>query len=397
MVKTAKDAPMKKTKWGNGLFLLAVSLFMLCHWGYGARASSPLIRVRILHNKSRVEVGATGSCRIQSLELAKEQSFSSSHSPIIIEASQQGIQASGKIWGRKVLIRPEEGNSLIRVNWRRYRGEIIVQQRNSSLEVINELPLEKYLWGVIKAEISPKWPLASVLAFTIAARTYAFRRMQDPSAKATGYHISSEQDDQVYRGVEGEDSLSRERVNQTRGKILTYLGEVIEAKYHACCGGYTASFRDVWGGEGYPYLVAKPDGFCKESPYFSWNFPIEAEELRNLLVKKKGVILRRLYWIRPVEPLEGGRVKTLAIGYQGMKKPYEIGGREFREIVGVNDLRSTLFTVKRVGPAFLFKGNGWGHGVGLCQEGAKVMGEQGYTYKEILEFYYPGTTVENVY
>lgn len=393
-VKIAKDAPMKKIKLKNGLFLLAVFLFMLCHSGYGARASSPLIRVKILHNKSRVEVGATGSYKIQSLALAKELSFPSSHSTITIEASQQGIRASGEIWGRKVLIKPEKGNSLIRVDGRRYRGQIIVQQKESFLEIINELPLEEYLWGVIKAEISPDWPRACVLAFTIAARTYAFKKLQDPSSRTTGYHVSSEQDDQVYRGVEGEDSLSRQLVNETRGKILTYLGEVIEAKYHACCGGYTASLEDVWGGKGYPYLVAKPDAFCSKSPYFSWEFKIEAEKLREIL-REKGPILGRLYRIKLLEFDEGRRVKRLQIKHQGGKR--ELTGKEFREAVGGGNLRSTLFTVKRVGPDFVFEGRGWGHGVGLCQEGAKVMGERGYTYKEILEFYYPGTLVETVY
>ncbi len=393
-VKIAKDAPMKRIKLKNGLFFLAVFLFMLCTSGYGARASSPLIRVKILQDKSRVEVGATGSYKIQSLALAKGRSFPSSQAAVTIEARQQGIQASGEIWGRKVLIGPEGGNSLIRVDGRRYRGQIIVQQKESFLEIINELPLEEYLWGVIKAEISPNWPRACVLAFTIAARTYAFKKLQNPSSRTTGYHVSSEQNDQVYRGVEGEDPLSRQLVNETRGKILTYLGEVIEAKYHACCGGYTASMSDVWGGKEYPYLVAKPDNFCKESSYFNWDFTIETEKLRELL-KKKGLIWGRLYRIKLLEFDEGRRVKRLQIEHQ--EGEIELTGTELRRILGEGNLRSTLFTVKRIGPDFVFEGRGWGHGVGLCQEGAKVMGERGYTYKEILEFYYPGTTVENVY
>lgn len=387
---------MKRIKWKNRPFFLAVFLFFitLCTSGYGASTSSPLIRVKILQDKSRVEVRATGSYRIRALDLAKERSFPSSHSILTIEASQQGIRASGEMWGRELLIKPEGADSLIRVNSRRYRGQIIVQQKNSSLELINELPLEKYLWGVIKAEISPDWPRASVLAFTIAARTYAFKKLQDPSAKTTGYHVSSEQDDQVYRGVEGEDPLSRELVNDTRGKILTYLGEIIEAKYHACCGGYTASLSDVWGGKGYPYLVAKPDNFCRKSPYFSWEFKIEVEKLGEIL-REKGIILERLYRIKLLEFDQGRRVKRLEIMHQGGKR--ELTGTELRGLLGEGNLRSTLFTVKRWGPYFVFKGKGWGHGVGLCQEGAKVMGEQGYTYKEILEFYYPGTMVEKIY
>ncbi len=396
IVKTAKDAPMKRIRWENGLFLLAVFLFfiILCTPGYGASTSSPLIRVKILKDKSRVEVRATGSYSIRALNLARELSFPSSHSALTIEASQQGIRASGEIWGREVLIRPEGGNSLIRVDSRRYRGQIIVQQKGSLLEVINELPLEEYLWGVIKAEISPAWPRACVLAFTIAARTYALKKLQDSSSRTTGYHVSSEQEDQVYRGVEGEDSLSRERVNQTRGKVLTYLGEIIEAKYHACCGGYSASLGDVWGGEGYPYLVAKPNNFCSKSPYFSWEFKIEAEKLRELL-KEKGLILGRLYRIRLLEFDQSRRVKRVEIQHQEGKT--ELTGTKLRELVGAGNLRSTLFTVKRFAADFFFKGRGWGHGVGLCQEGAKVMGEQGYTYEEILEFYYPGTLVEIIY
>ena len=394
MVKTAEDAPMKRIKWKNGLFVLAVSLFIACPYGYGTSTSSPLIRVRMLQDKSRVQVGATGSYKIQTPDSVKELSFPSSHSAIIIEASQQGIRASGKTWGSRVLIKPEQGDCLIRVNSRRYRGQIIVQQKNSLLEIINELPLEEYLWGVIKPEISPLWPRASILAFTIAARTYAFKKLQDPSTRTMGYHISGEQDDQVYRGVEGEDPRSRALVNETRGKILTYLGEVIESSYHACCGGYTASLKDVWGGKDRPYLVAKPDNFCGRSPYFSWEFRIEAERLRERL-RKRGLILGRLYRIKVLEFDEGRRVKRLQIEHKGGKM--ELTGKEFRNLIGGGNLRSTLFTVERWGPHFVFKGKGWGHGVGLCQEGAKVMGEQGYRYQEILEFYYPGTTIENVY
>ena len=385
---------MKRIRWKSGLFLLVVLLFALCPLGIGISASSPTIRVRILHNKSRVQVGATGSYKIQTLDSLKEASFLSSHSTLTVEASQQGIQASGRTWGAQILIKPGARESLIRVGSRRYRGKILVRQKNSLLEIVNELPLEEYLWGVIKPEISPKWPRASILAFTIAARTYAFKKLKDPSANPSGYHVSSEQDDQVYRGVEGEDPLSRELVNETRGKILTYLGEIIEASYHACCGGYTASLSDVWGGKGYPYLVAKPDNFCKKSPYFSWEFKIKVEKLREIL-REKGPILGRLYRIKLLEFDQGRRVKRLEIEHQGGKM--ELTGKEFREAVGGGDLRSTLFIAKRWGPYFVFKGKGWGHGVGLCQEGAKVMGEQGYTYKEILEFYYPGTLVETVY
>jgi len=385
---------MKRIRWKSGLFLLVVLLFALCPLGIGVSASSPAIRVRILHNKSRVQMGATGSYKIQSLDSLKELSFPSSHSTLTVEASQQGIRASGRTWGAQILIKPGERESRIRVGSRRYRGKIHVRQKNSLLEIVNELPLEEYLWGVIKPEISPKWPRASILAFTIAARTYAFKKLKDPSANPSDYHISSEQDDQVYRGVEGEDSYARELVNETRGKVLTYLGEIIESSYHACCGGYTASSKDVWGGKDRSYLVAKRDDFCNQSAYFSWNFKIEAASLRERL-KKRGLVLGRIYRIRVVEFGEGRRVKKLQIEHQTGK--VELTGKEFREAIVGGDLRSTLFTVERHHRYFVFEGKGWGHGVGLCQEGAKVMGEQGYTYKEILEFYYPGTTVETFY
>ncbi len=389
---------MEKAKRENRpFFFIALFLFTGNLSSHGASSPSPLIRVMILSDASRVEAGATGSFRIRHLSSARERSFLSPQTPVIMKPSQEGIQILDEIWGRQVLIEGKDSASFIRINNRRYRGQIIVEEKNSLLRLVNRLPLEEYLWGVIKMEISPKWPSASILAFTIAARTYALKRMQDPSTDAAGYDVSGEQDHQVYRGAEAEDLTVRKLVQETRGKILTYLGETIEASHHACSGGYTASSEDIWGEEGYPYLVAKPDRFCEDSPYFNWKYRIRTEELRNLLAKKKGEVLGRLYWIRPLELSQGGRVKTLAIGYQGMKEPYKIEGKKLREIVGVNDLRSTLFTVKRFGPTFVFEGNGWGHGVGLCQEGARVMGERGYTYQEILEFYYPGTTIENVY
>ncbi|MEE9191634.1 MAG: hypothetical protein V3U04_03340, partial [Candidatus Aerophobetes bacterium] len=106
---------MKRIRWKSGLFFPVVLLFALCPLGIGISASSPTIRVRILHNKSRVQVGATGSYKIQTLDSLKELSFPSSHSTLTVEASQQGIRASGKTWGAQVLIKPGERQSLIRV------------------------------------------------------------------------------------------------------------------------------------------------------------------------------------------------------------------------------------------------------------------------------------------
>lgn len=373
-----------------------------------AQSSSPIVRIRILEGRESITAGATGSYQIES-EGRKISSYSSSTSPRRIEATSSGIRIDGILWGKQIWIKPKESDSLSLVNGRRYRGSLLVKQKEDFLEVINELLLEEYLYGVIEREVSSSWPFDVLCAQAIAARTYALEKRElERLAEDQDYHLSWTTEDQVYGGVESETRQARLAVDLTQGKVITYQGELIKAFYHNCCGGHTVSSGDVWGGEDFSYLKAGPDEFCKESPYYKWEWEIEVSELRKILVKEGSSVgkIYRLQVLTRTQDLsfeEGGRVAKLRIYYKGGSQ--DLRGKEFRELVNQwiekDMLRSTLFEVKsrteREARYFVFQGRGSGHGVGMCQWGAKEMAEEGRNFQDILQFYYSGTEIEKRY
>ena len=387
-IETSSRREISKVK--TSVLLLGVTFSLAFSFASEAQ-SSPIIRVKILE-KEIVRAAATGPFQVEGK--GNIRSFSTSNPPLEIVSSPGGIKIEQKNWGSSVWVKPKRDSSLCLVNGRRYRGSLLIKQKGRFLEVINELPLEEYLYGVIKWEISPDWPLVAVAVQAIAARTYALKKLETSLPENLDYHLLSTDDDQVYGGVESEDPRARASVDSTRGNVIIYKGELIGAYYNACCGGYTASSADVWG-KAFPYLEARADPFCKESPYYEWKWKVEAEKLRKLLREKGLSQLDKLYRIQPLSFDESGRVKEMRIQYRGGEK--YLKGTEFRSKVGSGSIKSTLFEVDRHASYFVFTGKGSGHGVGMCQWGALGMAEKGYSTKEILQFYYPGTIIEKRY
>jgi len=348
----------------------------------------PLIRVKILQTKNlNISVDGPGEIEGESVYWKWNTQFYNFGK---IKATDRGIVVKRIPCGNRVRI---SSNSLIEVNRRRYRGDILLIEKSPVLEVINEISLEEYLYGVIRGEIDSTWEEAAVMAQAIAARSYALKKIRDNPEK--DYHLLNTESDQIYRGYEAEDLLAKLAVDKTYGMVVTYNGELAEIYYHNCSGGYIASSRDVWGKE-LPYLIAKPDKFSKENPYYEWEYEIKAENLEEIL-RKNGISAGKIYDIEVLSYDESGRVKELKIKYNETKEPLKLEGKDFRKLVGWDKIKSTLFKVKRKGNSFLFMGKGHGHGVGMSQWGAKKMAEEGYSYKEILNFYYPGTKIKKMY
>lgn len=409
-----KDKPIAGKRISGKLILLFSSLFLsLClaspAW------SSPLIQVKIVEQEESIGIGATGPYQIEDSQ-GRIDSFPFSPSLKVMQVTPSGIKIDGVTWGKKIFVKPQGSDSLVLIGTlrgkRRYRGSITVEQEDNYLRVINQLPLEEYLYGVIKWEISPNSPMDSLYAQAIAARTYAFKKIEEPSYQEQLHHLSATVNDQVYGGFESEDPRVQEAVDMTRGKVITYQGDLINAFYHSCCGGHTVSSRDVWGGEDFPYLRVGPDKFCQKSPHYYWEWEIKRSELRRILFEKgfPAGIIYRLRVVSRAQNLsfaEGGRVTGLFWEHRGGKSPGQpMTGKEFRELInkwfGTDKLRSALFDEiklysKEGASYFLFQGRGSGHGVGMCQWGAKGMAEQGYSFEEILQFYYPGTRIEKRY
>jgi len=358
---------------------LLLSLFQLnkAH----AYLPAPAINVKIAEGNTFLISATRGFYKIK--DQKKEEIF---YHPVKIKFSPAGIDINGKIWDKEIKIEPDD-NSFCEVNQKSYRGIIIIKKAKGKLEVINKVNLEEYLYGVIKLEISPEWPLATLCAQAIVARTYAVRRLWN------NFPITNLPQHQAYGGVKAEDARAAIAVDITRGEILTYHGQPANSVYHACSGGYITSSKEVWG-EDYPYLRVQKDPFSLNSPYSRWKLRVSKKELEKKL-QRSGFKVRQIKSLVITEKDLSGRCKTLLVSCKSGS--YIISGRKLREILGPDVLRSTLFKVKNEGSFFLFEGRGWGHGVGMSQWGAARMGELGYTTEQILSFYYPGTEIKKIY
>lgn len=279
----------------------------------------------------------------------------------------------------------------LEVQGRRYYSPLkIFPGPNGEIWAINELPMENYLAGLVNAEIPLLWPMEALKAQVVAARTYAMYQKRNRVGEL--FDVDSTVADQVYEGIEKEDERAHQAVRETAGQILVYNGNPIFSVYHACCGGRTDSAEGFWIGE-HPYLKSIPCGFCLDSPHFLWNYQISKENFAQTL-SPAGLWGSQVLDIAIAQRTESKRVAQLII--QSDKERVALSGKDFRRVMGYDSIRSTHFIVKRENGNFLFSGLGWGHGIGMCQWGARGMAEAGENYPSILRHYYPGTELRRL-
>lgn len=303
---------------------------------------------------------------------------------IVRDAAAGYARVNGKQRPLPLRLFPEGGHIL--VNGRPYRGIIEIAEGKQGLLVINEVDIESYLAGIINNEISSRWSEDVIKTQAVVARTYAlFNR--NKRAKAL-WHVESSVMGQVYSGASAEDKAAISAVRATAGEVLMYDDEPALTVYHSNAGGMTESSRFVWSRD-YPYLVSVESPFDAGAPKYEWDYTASAPSLGEQL-RRSGKNIGDPREVEVMETTPAGRVRVLAIR-DGEGREINISGEDLRSILGYSVLRSAIFDVERGSEMFVFKGRGSGHGVGLSQWGAKGMAENGYSYREILLHFYPGT------
>jgi len=278
----------------------------------------------------------------------------------------------------------------VRINGKNYRGLFDFYPTDKGLLLVNEIPIEEYLVGLINCEISSLWPVESVKAQAVIARSYAI--YQKDARRGTLYHLESSVMDQVYDGVDIEDSRAARAVEETAGEVLTYAGAVIQAFYHSNCGGHTESAQKVWGAD-LPYLQGVDCRYCLNAPSARWEAVLSMKKL-ELLLKAAGYRAADLSSIRTGGSNRSGRLQEITLLMP--RGDLTMSAVNFRKAIGYSVIKSTNFTVRKRGDELVFNGLGNGHGVGLCQWGAKQRAGDGFTYREILSYYYPGVRFEKL-
>ncbi|HUF25380.1 MAG TPA: SpoIID/LytB domain-containing protein [Gemmatimonadaceae bacterium] len=385
---------------------------------WAADDHSPIIRIALSTAARDPAVSATGSWRLHDAATGAVLVRALPGEEWRVQRASQRLRAvrdsrTGSAAAAQIVARPAEPMAFLVINGRRYRGEIAFTPTDSGVLVMNRLPLEQYLRGVVPLEIGDR-VLAereAVAAQAIAARSYTYvRRMASASRP---YDLGATVLDQVYGGVDAEKPVSDLAVLQTRGLVLRFGGRIVNTPYHSTCGGTTAAAPEVWRSAGEPYLRRVSDRipgtdrhYCDVSSRFRWTRTYSGTELSQVLERYlrsyASVPSGRLGAIRDVETdgrTASGRTEALIVATE--RGRFRVRGNDMRFVLrtsGGEILNSTYFSVRPTiergsVSRLVITGHGYGHGVGMCQWGAIGRARAGQDFRTILSTYYPGTTV----
>ncbi|MCM2267553.1 MAG: SpoIID/LytB domain-containing protein [Elusimicrobiales bacterium] len=353
----------------------------------GRASDGPRIRVAIARNSPFIRLKT--SAKVYVVEAATGKKYLLlENAAYEIKPSAGGIAVAGQQLSSPIKLVSPEGAERIRLGGKLYKGDIVIHAVTSEgLDVVEHLSLEEYLYGVLPVEMSPDWPLEALKAQAVASRTYALKYINP----ARDYDVTDGVEKQVYTGAGRANARILEAVNSTRGEVLKYKGKLITAFFHACCGGHTASSKSAWGQDVLKPLYGVQDPFCAPSRHSRWEVYASSSDLLKF-IQSSGSTALKIKSVRVYKKDRSGRAVTLRFATD--RGARDVSVNELRKHLGNTEFRSALITrVTPVKGGYEFGGRGWGHGVGMCQEGAKYMALKGRPYKKILRHYYPSVTI----
>lgn len=322
-----------------------------------------------------------------------------------------------------------------------YTGRMrFLLKNDTSIAVINILPVEKYLSGVVPAEMSPSFPYEALKAQAIASRSEVlYKIVKTPSSQ--DYDICADIGCQVYAGLQRKSKVVDRAIRDTQGLVIKVGDEVASAPYSSMCGGHTENNEDIWSGKAQSHLrgafdgkrtpefanklareeavrqwlATAPPAYCHIEAqealrafeyarnYFRWEQQLTAVELATHLSKKTGENFGEVLELVPLKRGVSGRITKLRVA--GSKKSFELNGElVIRQALAPQGLPSAMFVIDKSvniagsdGTKFLIRGGGRGHGVGMCQVGAGMMAQKGKAYDGILRHYYSEARLTRVY
>jgi stage II sporulation protein D len=314
----------------------------------------------------------------------------------------------------KLTLFPSQRGRRLQIDGKQFRGNVeVFPEGSKNFYVVNVINVEDYLRGVLPPEIGKraKNEYEALKAQAVASRTYALATRGKYSDKE--FDLINDIRDQVYSGIKGETKVTDRAVADTKGEILMYGGEIVEAYYHSTCAGRTENIAEVWNREPLPYLRSVTDlDYCKWSKFYDWNEVFTASELLDhirVYMKENSddasVVGRELHNLEIVSHTGAGRVMAVQLtteqGTITLRKDQIRWAFGRSRASGI--LRSTNFlldleyaesgTVKKIHVS----GYGYGHGLGMCQCGAIGMARAGFDHEDILTHYYSGARIEKLY
>ena len=335
-----------------------------------------------------------------------------------------------------------------------FLGTLRLVVEEDKICAINQLPVERYLESVISSEMSATSSLQLLKAHAVISRSWLLAQMEKRTKlqnSSNSFFSFIKKDDMLIRWYDREDHTIFDvcaddhcqryqgitnaanphviqAIKETRGQILTYGDEICDARFSKCCGGITEEYQYCWEDTPKPYLKSVADPYCNTSDahilsqvlndydqethdFYTWTVEYTQEEIANLVNSKTKIDFGSIINLESAEKGPSGRMSKMKI--TGTNRTFTIGKElEIRKTLSTSHLYSSAFNVERkdaegnvipvtdtttVPVSFVLHGHGWGHGVGLCQIGAAVMGEQGFSYDAILLHYYQNASISKAY
>ncbi|MBQ7191588.1 MAG: SpoIID/LytB domain-containing protein [Paludibacteraceae bacterium] len=311
-----------------------------------------------------------------------------------------------------------------------FHGEITIRNNNDGTQTaVNTLDVEDYLCSVISSEMNSNSPIELLKAHAVISRSWAIRAIEANHINATnikkqlyesnghiGFDVCADDHCQRYEGTKRMNNKAIEAVRQTQHQVLMYNNTICDTRYHKCCGGKTEDFATCWEDIHLPYLTSVDCTYCntqnkqlltsalndydqETNDFHDWTVTYSQQELNQIVKQKSGIDFGNISDLIPLKRGLSGRIYQLQI--VGTQRTETVGKElKIRRLLSLTCLYSSWFDVKKQFNTkenqlyFILHGHGWGHGVGLCQIGAAAMAAQGADYKQILNFYYPNTTVQ---
>lgn len=310
-----------------------------------------------------------------------KRSIRSKGTSLTVTADPSGVIAiNGKKTTVSTLLITPVADSGVMLGDHTYRGLFIATVRNGTIWCINQIPLEEYVYSVVRWESWPGWPLEVNQAFSVACRSYAVAMRKRARARGALYDVCNTNAHQTYKGIHASDHLW-EAVKSTRGVIMLHENEPIVAMYDSCCGGVIPIKMDNPTIKKYPYLARSyPCTYCQSSKLYSWRVTYDLHQFAQLVHSNT----------RPISAIEtrtdpAGVVRSIR-SKQGSSWISRTGAEMYS---ACKEIKSFCFTVQKKAQAVYIEGRGFGHHIGLCQWGAREMARLGKSWRDVLMFYYP--------
>lgn len=293
----------------------------------------------------------------------------------------------------------------------KYAGGLKFIVEGDRITAVNCIGMEDYLMSVISSEMKSSASIELLKAHAVISRSWLKARLKDHKAGHEHFDVCADDHCQRYQGLTmavGDDVCRA--IDRTWGQVLEYGGDICDTRYSKCCGGRTELFSTCWEDVDLPYLQSVEDPFCDcenssilsqvlndydlhTADFHDWTVQYTTDELSELVRTRTGIDFGTIVALEAVERGPSGRIKYLRI--TGTLRE-EVIGKELaiRKALSSSHLKSSAFEIEKSPDGFVFRGRGWGHGVGLCQIGAAAMAAQGYDYRQILSHYYVGAEIK---